>query len=136
MNAAAFLLAAATLFAVAVHPASDDVGLVFLTWLAVAGTFALVLEERTLAVVMRLKPGIHAKELFGRRGRRRFRADPTYFFEPTDLCEYQRRTRATTLLGITSLLALVGVTIAVSMAEVLEVSAAIEEAKQPWWFRN
>lgn len=135
-NAVAFLLASATLFALSVHPLTSGVGLLFFCWLLVSGTLALVFEERALTAATALRPGVCATELFGRRGRRRLRENPDYFFESADYERYRRRTRDVTRVAMLSALALLVATVAVSVDDVLETKAAIDEARIPWWRRG
>lgn len=136
MNGLAFVLSAGIVFALSVHPQTTDIGLAFFVWLAPAGTLALIFEERALSVAERVKGGVRVAGMFGRRGRKRLDGDPDAFFEPGDYREYQRRTRALTRLAMLAIAALITVTIVVSVDDVLEVRAAIEDARQPWWFRN
>jgi hypothetical protein len=126
-------MAATTLFALAVHPMTSDVGLVFFVWLAVTGTAALVFEERTLIAATALKTNVSATELFGRRGRRHLRSDPGYFFEPDAYRLYRRRARQVTAVGLLAAIALLVATVVLSVDDVLDVRAAIEEAREPWW---
>ena len=135
-NAVAFLLASTTLFALSVHPLTSEVGLLFFCWLLMTGTLALVYEERALTAASALRPGVCATELFGRRGRRRLKEDPEHFFEPDDYERYRRRARDVTRVALFSALALVVATIAVSVDDVLETKAAIDEARIPWWRRG
>ena len=135
-NSLAFLMAATTLFALSVHPLTSEVGLIFFVWLALTGTAALVFEERALRAASSLKPDVSATELFGRRGRRNLKQNPSRFFDAADYERYRRRSRHVTVVGVVSAFALVLATIALSVDDVLDVKAAIEEAQEPWWRRR
>ncbi len=136
MNAFAFVLSSMIVFALAVHPGTADIGLVFFLWLAPVGTLALILEERALTVAAKVKAGVQVSEIFGRTGRKRLRDDPDRFFARDDYEDYRGRNRAISRLAFVAIGALIVATVAVSIDDVLEVRAAIEQAEQPWWFQN
>ena len=129
-------MAATTLFALSVHPLTTEVGLLFFVWLTLTGTTVLVFEERALRAAAALKPSVSATELFGRRGRRNLKRDPEQFFEPEAYLVYRRRARQVTVVGVLSAVALVVATVALSIDDVLDVKAAIDEAREPWWRRR
>lgn len=109
VNVIAFGSAGVMLFALSVHPASDDAGLAFLSWLAVFGTVALIAEHQVLEAARAVLPGVSVAWLFTRAGRRALRSDPEHYFIAEDYARFRSRYRALAVVAAVAAVALLGV---------------------------
>jgi hypothetical protein len=131
-NASVFVVAALTLFVVAVRGGSGSIGVGLLAWLFIFGAGALWLDHQLLQIARRARGDVPFRELFGRALRRNLRERPEYLFARPEDAEAYRAAyrRILQFLGV-SVVLLIGITFVFVWPQLVELHYVLYRAKPP-----